>query len=143
MPTILIAQRDQTFAEQLGAALREGGYRVIVCPGPVPPAFACTRCDRGCCPRTEGADLMIFDPGLISIDADGGRRTRAVESALAHPGVAILLAWSPVSVPDLGTLRAIRAQVPWVHLAAREPAALLQQIHDLLIAAASPAEVIR
>jgi hypothetical protein len=139
MRTLMIAQRDEAFGEQLATELRDDGYRVIVCPGPVPPAVPCKRCDKGYCPLTEGADLMIYDPGLISLDADGERRTRAVESALAHPDVPILLAWSQVSVPDLGTLRAIRAQVPWVHIAAREPAALLQQVHDLLITAAAPA----
>jgi hypothetical protein len=139
MRTILIAQRDMAFAERLATELRKGGYRAMVCPGALPPAVPCKRCDKGYCPLTEGADLMIYDPGLISLDADGERRTRAVESALAHPDVPILLAWSQVSVPDLGTLRAIRAQVPWVHLAAREAAALLQQVHDLLLAAATPA----
>jgi hypothetical protein len=33
----------------------------------------------------------------------------------------------------------LEEQVPWVHLAAREPSALLQQVHDLLTPAAAPA----
>jgi hypothetical protein len=32
MRTILIAHRDVVFAEQLGAVLRNGAYRVIGCP---------------------------------------------------------------------------------------------------------------
>jgi hypothetical protein len=47
----------------------------------------------------------------------------------------MLLAWSQAKVPDAGTLRAIRAQAPQVHAAARAPAARLRQIQDLLAAA--------
>jgi hypothetical protein len=86
----MIAQRDEAFGEQLATELRDDGYRAIVCPGPLPPAVPCKRCDKGYCPLTEGADLTIYDPGLISLDADGERRTRAVEAALAHPDVPIL-----------------------------------------------------
>ena len=34
MRTILIAQRDTAFAEQLTGELRAAGYHVIACPGP-------------------------------------------------------------------------------------------------------------
>ena len=57
----------------------------------------------------------------------------------AHPDVPMLLAWSPKSVPDGGTLRAIRAQAPHVRVAAHEPAALARQIQMLL---AHPVEVV-
>ena len=63
MYTILIAHRDTVFAEQLSSVLRDGGYRVISCPGPWPPVERCIRCDIGYCPLTEGADLMIYDSG--------------------------------------------------------------------------------
>ncbi len=46
--------------------------------------------------------------------------------------VPMLLAWAPTDVPDAGTLRAIKAQAPQLHAAAREPAARLRQIHELL-----------
>ena len=75
---------------------------------------------------------MIYDPLLTSPDAEGHTHNLAAESALAHPGVPILLAWSPKSVPDAGTLRATRAQAPHVHIAAHEPAALIAQIRALL-----------
>ena len=48
----------------------------------------------------------------------------------------MLLAWTPVDAPDCGTLRQIRNVAPEVHVAAHEPAALLQQIHGLLARAA-------
>ena len=104
---------------------------MVTCPGPWPPQ-RCIRCDKGYCPLTEGADLMIYDPQLTAPDAEGHVHSLAVDSALAHPDVPMLLAWSPKSTVDPGVLRAIRAQAPHVHLAAREPAALFAQIRGLL-----------
>ena len=132
MHSILIAHRDVAFAERLAAQLRASGYFTIVtCPGPWPPQ-RCIRCDKGYCPLTEGADLLIYDPQLTARDAEGHVHSLAVDSALAHPDVPMLLAWSPKSVPDIGTLRAIRAQAPHIHAAASESAALLAQIRALL-----------
>ena len=142
MRTILIAHHDQTFAEQLTAELRAGGYRVIDCAGPWPPELRCIRCDRGYCPLTESADLMIYDPDLTGLDKLGQPYNLAVDSARAHPEVPMLLAWAPAHIPDAGTLRAIKADAPMVHAAARQPAARLRQIHDLL-AASSQLEMLR
>jgi len=140
MRTILIAHRDVQFAEKLAAELRETGYRVIDCPGPWPPAERCIRCDKGYCPLTAGADLMIYDPELTAVDAVGRRYNLAVDSAQAHPDVPMLLAWGPNEVPDAGTLRAIRLDAPHVHVAASTPAARSKQVSHL-IAASLPAEV--
>src|SRR5438132_6342601 len=134
MHNILIAHRDVGFAEQLATQLRASGYFTIVtCPGPWPPQ-RCIRCDKGFCPLTEGADLMIYDPQLTAPDAQGHVHSLAADSALAHPDVPMLLAWSPKSAPDAGTLRAIRAQARHVRLAAHEPTALLRQVQTLLVA---------
>lgn len=134
MRTIVIAHRNEAFSEHLSVALRAGGYRVINCGGPWPPVERCIRCDKGYCPLTEGADLMMYDPELTALDRQGNRYNLAVDSALAHPEVPMLLAWSPNSVPDAGTLRAVRAQLPGVRIAAHDPAALLRQVHDMLAA---------
>jgi hypothetical protein len=131
MYTILIAHRDIGFAEQLGSVLRKGGYQVIGCPGPWPPE-RCIRCDVGYCPLTEGADLMIYDPSLTGLDPYGEGYNLALASALAHPDIPMLLAWSPADEPDFGTLRGIRNLAPQVHAAAHEPAALLRQVRNLL-----------
>src|SRR5262252_3739530 len=136
MRTILIAHRDADFADELATELRAWGYRVIACPGPLPPALRCIRCDKGYCPLTEGADLMIYDPHLIAYDDAGNPHNLAIDSALAHPDVPMLLAWSSATMPDAGTLREIRSAASWVHAAAREPAALRGQIQGLLAAAA-------
>jgi hypothetical protein len=141
MRTILIAHRDVGFAEHLADEVRASGYSPIMCPGPWPPQ-RCVRCDKGYCPLTESADLMIYDPQLTAPDANGKMHNLAVDSALAHPDVPMLLAWSPSNVPDAGSLRAIRAQAPGVRIAAHEPAALVRQIDDLLAAARKPIAVI-
>ena len=140
MRTILIARGDMNYAERLAAELRADGYRVICCPGPWPPATSCIRCDRGYCPLTEGADLMIYDPELTALDGMGHRYNLAVDSARAHQDVPMLLAWSPAQVPDTGTLRAIHVQAPYVHVAAPQPAVFRRQVHELLAATLVPAQ---
>jgi hypothetical protein len=134
MRTILIAHRDAAFAEQLAAELRGWDYRVIDCPGPLPPVARCIRCDKGYCPLSEAADLMIYDPNLTASDDAGDSHNLAIDSALAHPDVPMLLAWSSGTPPDAGTLRAIRATVPWIQTAAHTPEALKRQVHDLIAA---------
>jgi hypothetical protein len=53
---------------------------------------------------------MIYDPHLTRLDSEGNCHNLAVESALAHPDVPMLLAWSPAEVPDFGSLRGYE---PW------------------------------
>jgi len=132
MRTVLVAHRDVAFAEQLAAELRQAGYRVIDCPGPWPPAERCIRGDKGYCPLTEGADLMIYDPRLTALDALGQRYTLAVDSAQAQPDVPMLLAWGPGEVFDADTLGAIRLAAPHVHVAAGTSAGRLRQVSHLL-----------
>jgi len=135
MQTILIAHRDAAYAEDLAVDLRAAGFRVITCGGPWPPVQRCIRCDKGYCPLTEGADVMIYDPGLTALDKDGRPYNLAVDSARAHPDIPMLLAWSPGDPPDLGLLRDIKQQAPQVHAAARDGAALVGEIRHLLNAA--------
>lgn len=142
MKTILIAHSDEAFAEQLESQLRNGGYRVISCPGPWPPTERCIRGDTGYRPLTDGADLMIYDPLLTAVNAQGDRYSLAVDSALSHPDIPMLLAWSPAEVPEFGTLRGIRNLAPHVHAAANEPARLLRQIHDLLVPTPEPSTLL-
>lgn len=105
MRTILIAQHDTAFAANLAGKLRGWGYHVIECPGPQPPVARCIRCDKGYCPLTEGADLMIYDPRLTALDDGGHEHNLAIESAQAHPEIPMLLAWSAETLPDDETLR--------------------------------------
>jgi hypothetical protein len=132
MRTILIAHRDTDFAEQLAKELRAWDYRVIDCPGPLPPALRCIRCDKGYCPLSEGADLMIYDPDLFATDDAGRQHNLALDSALAHPDVPMVLAWCGTTVSEAETLGMIVTAAPWVRVAAREPHALRRQISALL-----------
>ena len=133
-----IDRHDAAFAEQLAKQFRGWGYHVIDCPGPQPPVLRCIRCDKGYCPLSEGADLMVYEPTLNAVDETGQRRNLTVESAAAHPDIPMLLAWSPDTVPDYQTLREIREAVPWVHVAAHTAEGLRRQVHDLLAASTSP-----
>lgn len=132
MRTILIAHRDTDFAEQLAVELRAWGYRVIDCPGPQPPSLRCIRCDKGYCPLSDGADLMIYDPELFAIDDAGRQHNLALDSALAHPDVPMLLAWRSATAPGAETLRSLLAEAPSVRLAAQEPLALRKQVFALV-----------
>jgi hypothetical protein len=132
MRTILIAHRDADFAEELAVELRAWGYRVIGCPGPLPPVARCIRCDKGYCPLSEGADLMIYDPGMAVVDDTGEAHNLALDSAIGQPDLPMLLAWSPNTAPDVRTVRAIRIAAPRVQIAAYDPATLRNQIAELL-----------
>jgi hypothetical protein len=133
MHSILIAHRDSRFAEQLASELRADGYYTsVTCPGPWPPQ-RCIRCDKGYCPLTEAADLMLYDPELTEIDDDGRLHILAVESARAHPDVPMLLVWSPNAIPDATTLRAIQTEAPRAQVGAQTAGGLRRQIHDLLV----------
>jgi hypothetical protein len=134
MKTVTIAHRDSVFAEHLARELRSGGYRVIIRTGPFAPGVRCKACSKADCPLTEPADLLICDPHLRSMGTDD---LAVVEAASSHPGLPILLAWSPRSVPDVGTLRAIRMLAPAVRIAAPESAALMRQVDGLLTAASA------
>src|SRR5436190_20242874 len=72
--SILIAHKDVEFSNSLVAELRAAGYHVIECPGQWPPAERCIRCDKGFCPLTEAADLMIYDPQMSAVDEEGNRQ---------------------------------------------------------------------
>jgi hypothetical protein len=91
MRSILIAQREASFATAIARSLSSRGYNTIICPGPWPPA-RCIRCDVGYCPLTEAADLMIYDPDLAGRDRGGAVHNLAFESTIAHPDVPLLLA---------------------------------------------------
>ena len=67
MRSVLIADRDVEFAENLAGLLSMKGFHTIVCPGPFPPRLRCIRCDVGYCPLTEGADAMVYEAELVAL----------------------------------------------------------------------------
>jgi hypothetical protein len=138
MHTVLIANRNPPYAEQLASDLRQAGFRVIDCGGPWPPRERCIRCDRGYCPLTEGADLMIYDASMTALDEDGTRYNLAVASAVAHPDVPLLLDWSPDGQSDPDVVREIKQRAPNVHAAVRDRHALVAEVRKLLAAKTTP-----
>ena len=137
MQTVLLAQSDEKFADHVATELRSAGFHVVICPGPLPPRLRCIRCDKGYCPLSEGADLMIYDPALSVMTETGRTVNLAVESAHAHPDVPMLLAWPPGRAPEFARLRALKAEAPNMHAAASDPRALVLEIRKLLAANSS------
>jgi hypothetical protein len=124
MRTVLIAHPQASVATDMATSLSSHGYHTITCPGPWPPT-RCIRCDVGYCPLTDGADLMIYDPNLVSRDRAGTVHNLALESAQAQPDVPLLLAWEgeePTSV------RFIRERVRGADRASLDPEELVDQI---------------
>ena len=99
MRTVLIAHRDPAIATSLEADFRRVGYHVTTCPGPFPPRLRCIQCDTGYCPLTDAADVLVYDPTLVALDDDGASHNLAVESALAHTDIPMLVtALTPAEV---------------------------------------------
>jgi hypothetical protein len=138
MRSVLIAHRDPTLAGSLEADLREAGYRIVTCPGPFPPKLRCIQCDTGECPLTDGADLLIYDPTLVALDAAGVVRNLAVESALAHPNIPMLVTSSNDTESELAS--SVIAQAPNVTRAATDRTEMLVQVDQLM---ASSLEVLQ
>ena len=101
MYTVLIGHRDRSYAERLERELRAEGFCVVTCPGPWPPARLCIRHEVGYCPLTEGADALVYDPGLTAL---------AIASGRAHPDVPMVLAWPEDEEPTGVT--AIQRRLP-------------------------------
>jgi hypothetical protein len=100
MRTVVIADRDEAFAEALAADLRQAGFQVVGCPGPWPPRLRCVRCDVGYCPLTEGADIMVYQADLTGLDREGRAYNLALDSALAHPEIPLILLWHTPAEPE-------------------------------------------
>ena len=75
---------------------------------------------------------MIYDPELTAADPQGRRCNLALDSALAHPDVPMLLAWPPAAEPRAETLRMLHAGAGHVRLARRDPTALVEQVRALV-----------
>src|ERR1700726_2262493 len=126
MRTVLIAHRDPAIADSLVADLRREGYHVNTCPGPFPPALRCIQCDTGYCPLTDAADVLIYDPTLVALDADGASHNLAVESALAHPDIPMLVtAFTPAEADAAAD---VQLEAPNIVLGAQDRSEILLQV---------------
>jgi hypothetical protein len=130
MRSVLIAHRDPVVAAGLEADLHQAGYHVVGCPGPFPPTLRCIQCDTGYCPLTDGADLLIYDPTLVALDAAGLERNLAVESALANPSIPMLVTTSTDAEAEMAP--GVTAQAPNISSASTDRAEMLVQVGQLL-----------
>jgi CheY-like chemotaxis protein len=90
-PTILLVQPDAQAAERYAAWLRADGYRVIDCPGPRPPHYACYMLETARCPLAEAADLLIYDAWMPCDEGelDATELVRALRAR--YPAKSVLL----------------------------------------------------
>lgn len=129
MRTVVIAHRDPAIAAALEADLREAGYHLNTCPGPFPPKLRCIQCDTGYCPITDAADVLIYDPTLVAFDDKGVSHNLALESALSHPGIPMLVTGFTETEAEAAT--AVMANTHNVVLAALDRAEMLVQVNRL------------
>jgi hypothetical protein len=130
MRTVLIAHRDPEIAASLEADLRQAGYHVNSCPGPFPPQLRCIQCDTGYCPLTDAADVLIYDPTLVALDANGAAQNLAVESALAHPDLPMLV--TTFTPAEAEATRGVIARAKNVALGARDRLEMVVQVNQLV-----------
>ena len=130
MRTVLIAHRDPEIAASLEADLRQAGYHVNSCPGPFPPQLRCIQCDTGYCPLTDAADVLIYDPTLVALDASGAAQNLAVESALAHPDLPMLV--TTFTPAEAEAARSVIARAKNVALGARDRLEMVVQVNQLV-----------
>jgi hypothetical protein len=127
---VLIAHRDPEIAASLEADLRQAGYHVNSCPGPFPPQLRCIQCDTGYCPLTDAADVLIYDPTLVALDASGAAQNLAVESALAHPDLPMLV--TTFTPAEAEAARSVIARAKNVALGARDRLEMVVQVNQLV-----------
>jgi hypothetical protein len=90
----------------------------------------CIQCDTGYCPLTDGADLLIYDPTLIALDASGVECNLSVESALANPNTPVLVTTSTDAEAEMAL--GVTAQAPNVSPASTDRAEMLLQVGHLM-----------
>jgi hypothetical protein len=129
MRTVVIAHRDPAIAAALEADLRETGYHLNTCPGPFPPKLRCIQCDTGYCPLTDAADVLIYDPTLVALDDDGVSHNLALESALSHPDIPMLV--TGFTETEAEGAADVMAKAQNVVLAAQDRAEMLVQVNRL------------
>jgi hypothetical protein len=131
MRTVLIAHRDPAIADSLEADLRHAGYHITTCPGPFPPKVSCIQCDTGYCPLTDAADVLIYDPTLMGLNRAGASQNLAVESALAHPDIPMLV--TAFSDAEVEAAPGVMARAENVAIAAQDRSEILLQVNQFVV----------
>jgi DNA-binding response OmpR family regulator len=62
---VLLVENDREVRERVGGWLREDGFGVLTCPGPLAPDYVCAGA-RAPCPLVRAADLIVLDLWLSS-----------------------------------------------------------------------------
>jgi hypothetical protein len=76
---VLVIEADGSERERFGTWLEEGGFQVLVCPGPTEPDYTCVGARGGVCPLLEEAGLVVID---MSLDSEAVMTGTAAEELL-------------------------------------------------------------
>jgi DNA-binding response OmpR family regulator len=82
-PVVLIVDRDVDRRGRMGGWLEEGGFVVVVCPGPTAPEFTCVGSREGRCPLAQDADLVVLD---LWLESDAAMLGTPAATLLRHYG---------------------------------------------------------
>jgi len=63
---VLVVEQDPGPRERVAGWLREAGYQVLACPGPVAPGYTCAGGRGELCPLALAAEVVVLDLGLAS-----------------------------------------------------------------------------
>ena len=130
MSNILIAHHDPEYTREVAAALESAGYQATVCTSAWESELTCLRGLLGSCPLTDGADLMIYDPGLTDARIREASGIAALASAEDNPVVPLLLA--PCGHADERGADSIVRDLPTAKIAMDGPAAVVAQVASLI-----------
>ena len=74
---VLIVENERAVTDLVGGWLREAGFGVLTCPGPLAPDYVCEGA-RAPCPLVRAADLIVLDLWLSSDRAMLGMSSRGL-----------------------------------------------------------------
>lgn len=136
MSNVLIAHHDPDYTRELAAALASAGYDTTVCPSAWEEHLVCLRGLLDSCPLADGADLMIYDPGLVDEHLTRAQGIPALASAEENPSVPLMLATG--RDPGREGVGAIMLEVPTAKIAEGGAAAVVAQVRSLIGPASGP-----
>lgn len=92
MPVALVVEYDASARDRLVGWLRDAGFAVTTCPGPVPPDLICPAERYGRCSLAEDADIVVLDLCLytdVMMEGTPGRQLLTYYRSIGKPVVAL------------------------------------------------------
>lgn len=114
---VLVVEPDEIERDRIALWLEREGYRVMVCPGPQAPEFACIGVRSGTCPLARSADVVVLDMRLGGDEVMHGVAAWELVGLYRRAGAAV------VAIASSGETAAAAdvAEIEVVRRPAREP----------------------